>query len=369
MGGVLLQKLEDDLWHPIAFRSQSMVKAEQNYEIYDKEMLAIVRALKDWCHYLEGLLQSFDIISDHWNLEYWRTAQNLTRRQAWWSLYLSHFDFHLTHKPGTTNTQADPLSCISTHLMTDADDNRDQIILRPDHFASVAATSIEESNTLEQQIWDVTDQDLEVVFAIWLLKEHGPQQATNGLTDWEQRNGLTFYKGRIYILKVPNLRKAIVCLGHDSSSAGHPGWHSTLKLVSHLYWWPGMTTFINKYVAGCDTCQHCKPARHLRSMLQPHDVPKGPCQMVGIDLITGLPLVGGYNTIIVYIDHYSKQVHALPTTSDINAKGVADLHYHEIFCLHGIPTKIVSDRGPQFTARLMKALYQKLGIIYALTTA
>jgi hypothetical protein len=84
-------------------------------------------------------------------------AQNLTQQQAQWSLYLSCFNFHLTHKPGTTNTQADPLSRISTHLMTDADDNRDQIILRPDHFASVAVTLIEESNTLEQQIRDVTD--------------------------------------------------------------------------------------------------------------------------------------------------------------------------------------------------------------------
>jgi hypothetical protein len=130
-----------------------------------------------------------------------------------------------------------------------------------------------------------------------------------------------------------------------------------------------MTTFINKYVTGCDTCQRCKPARHPRSTLQPHDVLEGPWQTVGVNLITGLPLVGGYNAIIVYIDHYSKQVHALPTTSDVNAEGVADLHYREIFRLHGIPTKIVSDRGPQFAARLMKALYQRLGIVYALTTA
>jgi hypothetical protein len=81
-GGVLLQKLDDNRWHPIAFRSQSMVEAEQNYEIYDKKMLAIIRALEDWRHYLKGLPRSFDIISDHRNLEYWRTAQNLTRRQA-----------------------------------------------------------------------------------------------------------------------------------------------------------------------------------------------------------------------------------------------------------------------------------------------
>jgi RNase H-like domain found in reverse transcriptase len=111
-----------------------MIEAEWNYEIYDKEMLTIVRALEDWQHYLEGLPKSFDIISNHQNLEYWRTAQDLTRCQARWSLYLSHFDFRLTHKPEVANTQADPLSHISTHLVTDADDNHDQIVLKHKHF-------------------------------------------------------------------------------------------------------------------------------------------------------------------------------------------------------------------------------------------
>jgi hypothetical protein len=368
-GGVLLQKLEDDLWHPIAFRSQSMVEAEQNYEIYDKEMLAIIRALEDWRHYLEGLPQTFNIISDHRNLEYWHTAQNLTRRQARWSLYLSRFDFHLTHKSGTTNTQADPLSRISTHLVTNADDNRDQIVLRPEHFASVAASSIANDNTLEQQIQDATDQDPEVTLALRLLKEHGPRQLTGSLTNWEIRDGLTFYRGRIYIPKVSDLRKQIVCSCHDSLPTGHPGQRATLELVNQLYWWPGMTAFVNKYVTGCDTCQRCKPARHPRSTLQPHDVPEGPWQTVSVGLVTGLPQVGRYDAVVVYIDHYSKQVHVIPTTSDVDAEGIADIHYKEIFRLHGIPTKIVSDRGPQFAAQLMKALYQKLGITHALTTA
>ena len=57
-----------------------MVDAEQNYEIYDKEMLAIIRALEDWQHYLEGLLESFEIVTDHQNLQYWCTTQDLTRR-------------------------------------------------------------------------------------------------------------------------------------------------------------------------------------------------------------------------------------------------------------------------------------------------
>jgi hypothetical protein len=79
--------------------------------------------------------------------------------------------------------------------------------------------------------------------------------------------------------------------------------------------------------------------------------------------------VEGFDAIVVYIDHYSKQVHVLPTTTTIDADGLANIHYREIFRLHGIPTKFVSDRGPQFAARLMKALYQRLGITHALTTA
>jgi hypothetical protein len=76
-------------------------------------------------------------------------TNNVFLMQARWSLYLSRFDFHLTHKPGVTNTQADPLSRISTHLVTDIDDNHDQIVLKPKHFAQVANASIKDSNILE----------------------------------------------------------------------------------------------------------------------------------------------------------------------------------------------------------------------------
>ena len=62
-----------------------------------------------------------------------------------------------------------------------------------------------------------------------------------------------------------------------------------------------------------------------------------------MDLVTGLPLVNGYDAIAVYIDHYSKQVHVVPTTSEVDAEGIANIHHREIFRLHGIPAKIVSD--------------------------
>ena len=94
-GGTLSQMQDDGLWHPVAFQSASMDPAERNYEIYDREMLAIIEALKDWRNFLEGLPEPFEIITDHQNLEFWKTAQDLSRRQARWALWLSRFDFHL----------------------------------------------------------------------------------------------------------------------------------------------------------------------------------------------------------------------------------------------------------------------------------
>ena len=85
-GGTLSQLQKDGLWHPVAFCSASMNPAEQNYEIYNREMLAIIEALKDWRNFLEGLPQPFVIVTDHQNLEFWRTAQDLTCRQACWVL-------------------------------------------------------------------------------------------------------------------------------------------------------------------------------------------------------------------------------------------------------------------------------------------
>ena len=77
MGGILSQKHDDGLWHPVAYRSESMSKEERNYEIYNREMLRLIHALEDWRHFLEGI--EFKVITDHKNMEWWATMQDLNR--------------------------------------------------------------------------------------------------------------------------------------------------------------------------------------------------------------------------------------------------------------------------------------------------
>jgi len=134
-GAVLSQvSSEDEKWHPVAFLSKSLSPVERNYEIYDKEMLAIIRALQEWWHFIEGTEHQCEIWIDHKNLEYFMTAKQLNRRQARWSLYLSCFDFTLHHKPGRSMGKPDALSCRSDHG-TSADDNSDVVLLTPKLFA------------------------------------------------------------------------------------------------------------------------------------------------------------------------------------------------------------------------------------------
>jgi len=109
-GGVLLVKGKDGRWRPVAFISKSLNDTERNYKIHDKEMLAVIRCLEAWRHFLEGARTKFKIWTDHKNLEYFMTNQKLNKRQARWALFLSRFDFVLKHVPGSRMGKADGLS-------------------------------------------------------------------------------------------------------------------------------------------------------------------------------------------------------------------------------------------------------------------
>jgi hypothetical protein len=338
-------------------------------------MLAITEALKDWRMYLEGLPQPFEIITDHRNLEFWRTAQNLTHHQARWALLLADYNFILIHKPGVKNGASDGLSCQSRHKVSDAEDNNDQVVLSSKHFYCLAATAFNlgsakvSAPSLEKRIKDCLNCKSSVAEGLKSLKAKRVRRLLNGLLEWEEQDGLVYYKGKLYIPNNKELCGDIVKFCHDSPAAGHPGKHSTLELVSHLYWWPQIASFVDKYILGCEKCQHYKPAQHSKAVLQPQEVSAGLWQHVGIDLITQLPPSNHFDSIAIYMDHYSDQAHLVPCKSNLTAEGAAELHYWDVFRLHGILKKVFSNYGSQFAARFMHALYKHLDIETGLTTA
>jgi len=127
---ILSQQLPgEEKWHPVAFYSKSLSPVEWNYKIHNKEMLAIIRALEKWRHFLEGAQHPVEIWTDHKNLEYFMMAKKLNHRQVCWSLYLAHFDFKLIHRPGRSMGKPDALSRRPDYGKG-ASDNKDIVLLR-----------------------------------------------------------------------------------------------------------------------------------------------------------------------------------------------------------------------------------------------
>jgi hypothetical protein len=147
------QQVDDNAWHPVAFLSKVLNLVKQNYEIHDTEMLAIIRGLEEWRHYLEGARHPVEIWTNHKNSEYFQVAHKLNCQQARWSLYLSHFDFTLHHNPGRSMGKLDALSRQADHGSRQGD-NDNLTLLAPELFQIHALAGIrlegDERNILQE---------------------------------------------------------------------------------------------------------------------------------------------------------------------------------------------------------------------------
>ena len=110
LGAALLQYQEDGNLYPVAFFSRKLSSSEINYEVHDKELLAIVAAFRNWRRFLEGALHEIVIFSDHKNLQYFTKSRVLNRRQARWSMFLSEFQFKVVYRSGSKQVLSDALS-------------------------------------------------------------------------------------------------------------------------------------------------------------------------------------------------------------------------------------------------------------------
>ena len=138
--GILSQYDDDGVLHPVAFYSKKHSPAECNYEIYDKELMAIVRAFEEWRPHLEGSHHPIQVLSDHKNLEYFMSTKLLNRRQARWSEFLSCFDFRIVYRPGKASGKPDALTRRSGDLPKEGDERllaNQHAVLKPQNLSDL----------------------------------------------------------------------------------------------------------------------------------------------------------------------------------------------------------------------------------------
>ena len=350
--GAVLSQRQGDKWHPVAFLSKAMNATERNYEIYDKELLAVMTSLDEWRQYLMGARHTFEILTDHKNLEYFRKPQKLNRRQARWLTELADYDFTLQHKPGRTHLKPDLLSRRADHEKGEKD-NEDITFLKPEWFRAQEFSLDQEDEILHRIKRSRGNKDKAVIKAL-ANKEKGWSEDADGIVTWQDR---------IYVPKDKGLREKIIRQNHDSPIAGHPGRYKTQELITRDFWWPRITADVRTYISGCEACQRTK-THHARpaAPLQPNEIPKRPWEIVSVDMIGPLPESAGNNAILNVIDMFSKQIISIPTQTELSSMGWARLYRDHVWCNHGKSRKIVSDRGPQFVSQFIKDLYMLLGI-------
>ena len=155
-------------WHPCSYLSQSFGPAEQNYDIYDRELLAIIRALKTWRHYLQGSETEVQVFTGHKNLLYFKEARKLNRRQARWMLDLADYNLKLIHVPGKQLSTPDTLSRRPDYIPREDTDNEGVTLLPQTLFIRLVDAE------LNQKIAQSTRNDPQVLNALHTLENETP---------------------------------------------------------------------------------------------------------------------------------------------------------------------------------------------------
>lgn len=340
VGAVLQQDDECGDRHAVAYFSRKLKGAEVNWTTTEKEAIAQVLALKEWRCFLEG--STFLLQTDHHPLIFLQSQPELSRMQARWLEFLQQFDFKVQHIPGKDNAVADALSRMKMNALTVS-----ELQHRVDWIQQVRRALMTDEIARQAQV----------------------ELTKDGSQVWSEQNKLLYWRRRLYIPDVPQLRQQLVREAHMAPSAGHPGVHRTVQHLSRSYYWPGLRQDVKTLVSQCDVrikAPRVKPG----GLLQPLPVPTQPWKQICLDFITGLPITKrGYTAALVFSDKLTRMIRIAPTVEGCTAEDAAELFMMHVYRFHGLPRSIISDRDTRCTSHFWKAIDEALGIHICLSTA
>ena len=362
IGAVLLQDGK-----PIAFESKKLDKAQQNYSTYERELYAIIYALKKWRHYLYGA--QFEIVFDHESIKWFTQQTDLKGRKARWAEILQEYDARLRYRKGRYNIVADALSRmpeINSLVFTE---------IKSDFLDTLKGLC--EHDEAYSKVWShVRMRDPSHSNAGSVLSSSTPSSPplSDELQRWKNfsiQDGHLLHKGRICVPTDKDIRRQILYECHDSPSAGHPGIRKTYALVRRQFYWPGLHNDVQNYVLHCSKCQVNKAERlKAGGLLHPLEIPNGKWESISMDFIVGLPTTTrGHDSVWVVVDRLTKMCKFIPTKSTIKTPELARLFVDQLYRLYGLPSNIVSDHDRKFNSHFWRAVFKRLGTHLNLSTA
>ena len=336
--------------HPIAFESKKLDAAQSRYSVQEKELFAVIHALKTWRHYLYG--NKFVVTTDHQSLKYFCDQPDLVGRKGRWADLMQDFDFSIRYRKGSMNTVADALSRIKEVNMLSFTEIKSDLL---DHLRGKYL-----DDSYFSKYWTKAESGLDADTSTL------PSKATFHIT-----NGLLYRSGKVCVPDLPNVKQKILHECHDAPSAGHPRIQRTLVLISSTFFWPKMRSDVHKYVTQCLQCQINKSERlKAAGLLHPLDIPNNKWESISMDFIVSLPRTQrGHDAIWVVVDRLTKLARFIPTKTTVTAQQLAYQFVDELFRFYGLPMDIVSDRDSKFTSDFWTQVFKKLETTLSMSSA
>lgn len=332
--GAILSNVIDGNEHPICYASRQLSPCEKNYTTFEKELLAVIWAVKYFRCYLTNV--HFTLYTDHSSIKWLLSLKDSTSRLTRWALKLQQYNYTVVHKPGTKHLNADALSRVVY---------RNKVDLHP---------TIDLDSLRDEQKQDQECQSLK------LMKSY--KTSPQGIIYHESN-------GKKLILVPKKLRGKVMKLHHDIPSAGHSAVLKTLKRVKDRFVWPGIKEDVRAYVQQCHSCSQRRNYGRIIAPLGKFEEPNQVFSRISCDIVGPLPLSqAGNRYVLSIVDHFSRYTEfvALP---DQTSETVARALMHRYISRYGIPRELITDQGGNFTSDLIKHLCKFLKVKKLNTTS
>lgn len=330
----------------------------------------------------------FVVYTDHASLRTAIKSPHLSQRMARWLSFFAEFNFSVEYKPGRFNVIADALSrrpdyesmpnapvsmsareTSESSSITSIDLNEMTVSSPQSPLCELIRQSYKHDELLSLLITHLRDPSMKSLKKL-------PPTLRSSVRRYSLKDGLLWYRvnddddSRIVVPNDASLKLKLMFEYHDAPTAGHRGREKTYLLLSRDFYWPNIYKFVRKYVQACEVCQRAKSYPTSDAPLQPLPTPDECWKSVSMDFIFGFPPDDHGNTgVLVFVCRLSKMVHLAAVPSTISADGSAKVFMENVFRLHGMPSEIVSDRDPRFTAQFWQSIFKRLGTRLAMSTA